>query len=177
MLYVFYDAFCKSSAAIICRHEGMHFASALIYCKNTSALSVKSCMRLVSSRWDACVLQKPSRFACKVDADVGSWPPGLIKPMLDLAVKNQGFCSVRASRRHETSPMSTLYNKTHVSSDALLKHAPNPFMRNTWHRPTVHGGPNLLRLAQIVVKKQPRFKHRVFSVQEVKYFTESVVQA
>ena len=114
MLYVFYNAFCKSIAAIICQHEGMHFASALIYCKNTSVLSVKSRMRLVSSRWDACVLQNPSRFACKVDADVGSWPPGLIKPMLDLAVKNQGFCSVLASRRHETSPMSILYNKTHM---------------------------------------------------------------
>ena len=97
-----------------------------------------------------------------MSADVGRWPPGLINSMLELAIKNQGFCSACASRRRETSPMSTLYNKTHVFSDALLKHAPNPFMRNTWHRPTVHGGPKLLWVAQIVIKKQPRLKHRQF---------------
>ena len=84
------------------------------FVQNTSVLSVKSHMRLVSSRWDACVLQKPHVFACKVSVDVGSWPPGLINLMLDLAIKNQGFCSARASRRRETSPMSTLYNKTQM---------------------------------------------------------------
>ena len=79
------------------------------FVQNTSVLSVKSHMRLVSSRWDACVLQKPSFVACKVSVDVGSWPPGLIN-----SIQNQGFCSARASRRRETSPMSTLYNKTHM---------------------------------------------------------------
>ena len=96
-IYVFSMFCCTSSVATIHQREEIRFTTLLIFCaKHICFISqVAYEARLVEVR-RVSVLQKPSFFACKVSVDVGSWPPGLINSMLDLAIKNQGFCSARA---------------------------------------------------------------------------------